>query len=184
MRLWPLTLITATACLLVACNTPRPPEGVKVVNNFNAARYTGVWYEIARLDNRFERGLINVTAEYGMRKDGAISVTNRGQDKASGRWKASNGVARFTGSPQQAALKVSFFGPFYGGYNIIALDEEYRHALVCGPNRDYLWLLSRQPTLPESVKQACLKQAAAAGFPVQRLIWVDQADNLRRLNGR
>lgn len=89
--------------------------------------------------------------------------------------KKTEGKAYFTGSPNRAALKVSFFGPFYGGYNVIALDREYRHALVCGPDRDYLWILSRTPTLSEEIKQQMLAVATREGFDVNKLIWVKQS---------
>jgi len=164
----------AAAFLLSACSTPKPPEGVTVVKNFNTQRYLGQWYEIARFDHRFERGLEKVTATYSLRDDGGLNVVNRGYNPARGKWQQSEGRAYFTGDPGTAALKVSFFGPFYGGYNIIALDEEYRYALICGPNRDYLWILSRTPTIPEQVKQRMLDAATRQGFAVEKLIWVDQ----------
>jgi apolipoprotein D and lipocalin family protein len=145
---------------------------VKPVSDFNASRYLGKWYEIARLENRFEKGMEQVTATYGLRSDGGITVLNRGYDPIKNRWKESEGKAYFTGAPTTAALKVSFFGPFYGGYNVIKLDKDYQHALVSGPNRDYLWILSRSTTLPETVKQDFLATARELGFPVQQLVWV------------
>lgn len=171
-----LTVVTgaAIALTLVACRSPTPPKGVQPINNFDAGRYLGKWYEVARLENRFERGLEQVTATYGKRDDGGVSVLNRGYDPVKNRWNESEGKAYFTGKPTTAALKVSFFGPFYGGYNVIRLDEDYRYALVSGPNRDYLWILSRTPTLPEKVKQDYLNTARGLGFRVDQLIWVKQ----------
>jgi len=160
------------ALTLVACKSPTPPKGVKPVSDFNASRYLGKWYEIARLENRFEKGMEQVTATYGLRSDGGITVLNRGYDPIKNRWKESEGKAYFTGAPTTAALKVSFFGPFYGGYNVIKLDKDYQHALVSGPNRDYLWILSRSTTLPETVKQDFLATARELGFPVEQLVWV------------
>jgi apolipoprotein D and lipocalin family protein len=125
-----------------------PPKGVQPINNFDASRYLGKWYEVARLENRFERGLERVTATYGQRSDGGIMV-NRGYDPRKQKWSESEGKAYFTAAPTTAALKVSFFGPFYGGYNVIALDSQYQYALVSGPDRGYLWILSRTPTIPE-----------------------------------
>jgi Bacterial lipocalin len=162
----------AVALTLVACKSPTPPKGVKPVSDFNASRYLGKWYEIARLENRFEKGMEQVTATYGLRSDGGITVLNRGYDPIKNRWKESEGKAYFTGAPTTAALKVSFFGPFYGGYNVIKLDKDYQHALVSGPNRDYLWILSRSTTLPETVKQDFLATARELGFPVEQLVWV------------
>ena len=172
MKLWPVMTGIAVALTLVACKSPTPPKGVKPVSDFNASRYLGKWYEIARLENRFEKGMEQVTATYGLRSDGGITVLNRGYDPIKNRWKESEGKAYFTGAPTTAALKVSFFGPFYGGYNVIKLDKDYQHALVSGPNRDYLWILSRSTTLPETVKQDFLATAHELGFPVEQLVWV------------
>lgn len=174
MRLLPVVATAAAAFLLVACSSPTPPAGVTVINNFNVQRYLGTWYEIARFDHRFERGLERVTATYSLRDDGGLRVINRGYNPDRGMWQQSVGKAYFTGDPGRAALKVSFFGPFYGGYNIIALDKEYQHALVCGPDRDYLWILSRTPTISKEMKQQMLDTATRQGFAVEKLIWVDQ----------
>ncbi|MEM0651945.1 lipocalin family protein [Klebsiella huaxiensis] len=172
MKIWPVLTGVAIALTLVACKSPTPPKGVQPITGFDAGRYLGKWYEIARLENRFERGLEQVTATYGKRDDGGISVLNRGFDLQKQKWKESQGKAFFTGAPTTAALKVSFFGPFYGGYNVIALDDKYQYALVSGPNRDYLWILARTPTLPDAVKQEYLGIARELGFPVDKLLWV------------
>ncbi|NKI75403.1 outer membrane lipoprotein Blc [Dickeya sp. CFBP 2040] len=172
MKHWRVLLTSFIALFTTACSTT-PPQGVQVVDNFEPSRYMGTWYEIARLDNRFERGLEQVTATYSPREDGGITVANRGFDPVKRAWRESIGKAYFTGSPQRAALKVSFFGPFYGGYNVIALDSDYRYALVCGPNRDYLWILSRTPELPPLVKQALLATAQRNGFQTEKLIWIN-----------
>lgn len=174
MRLLPIITTVAAAFLVVACSNPVPPSGVTVVSPFDANRYLGTWYEIARLDHNFESGLEKVTATYSSRSDGGINVLNRGWNPDRGMWQKTDGVAYFTGSPDKAALKVSFFGPFYGGYNVMAVDKEYRHALVCGPDRDYLWILARTPTISPEMKQQMLDIATRQGFPVQKLIWVNQ----------
>ena len=174
MRLLPLVAAATAAFLVVACSSPTPPRGVTVVNNFDAKRYLGTWYEIARFDHRFERGLEKVTATYSLRDDGGLNVINKGYNPDREMWQQSEGKAYFTGAPTRAALKVSFFGPFYGGYNVIALDREYRHALVCGPDRDYLWILSRTPTISDEVKQEMLAVATREGFDVSKFIWVQQ----------
>ncbi|MDX6022596.1 lipocalin family protein [Scandinavium sp. V105_16] len=174
MKLWPVVTGVAIALTLVACKSPTPPKGVQPITDFDASRYLGKWYEVARLENRFERGLEQVTATYGKRSDGSISVLNRGYDPEKKAWKESEGKALFTGAPSTAALKVSFFGPFYGGYNVFKLDDNYQYALVSGPNRDYLWLLSRTPTLPDAVKQDYLDTARRLGFQVDKLVWVKQ----------
>ncbi|MFW0767479.1 lipocalin family protein [Trabulsiella odontotermitis] len=174
MRVLSAIMSVAVAFLVVACSNPTPPPGVTVVAPFNAQRYLGTWYEIARLDHRFESGLQKVTATYSLRDDGGLNVINKGYNPDRGMWQKTDGVAYFTGSPDRAALKVSFFGPFYGGYNIIALDNTYQHALVCGPDRDYLWILARTPTISTEMKQQMLDAATRQGFDVSKLIWVRQ----------
>ena len=148
------------------------PENVKPVDNFNVHSYLGKWYEIARLDHSFERGLTRVTAEYALREDGGLKVTNRGYSAAENRWKEAVGKAYFVEEPNKGYLKVSFFGPFYGSYIIIDLDEDYRYSLVCGPDRSFLWILSRTPEMQAEVKDRLIGKAAAMGFDTSRLIHV------------
>lgn len=162
----------ATLLLLGACTGV--PGGVEPVSGFELERYLGTWYEIARLDHRFERGLTRVTATYSRRDDGGVTVVNRGYDAAAGEWSEAVGRAYPIGEPGAGRLKVSFFGPFYGGYNIVALDPDYRFAMVSGPTRDYLWILARTPSLAAPLLQRLVDQAAALGFPVGSLIYVDQ----------
>ena len=150
------------------------PEGVEPVGDFDAQRYLGRWYEIARLDHSFERGLSNVTAEYSRRDDGAIRVVNRGFDTDEGQWSDIEGKARFVGAEDEAYLKVSFFGPFYGSYVVFGLDREgYNYAFVSGFNRDYLWLLAREPVVSPAVREAFVREAQARGFDTAGLIWVE-----------
>lgn len=174
MRILPVIAAVTAAFLVVACSSPTPPPGVTVVSNFDAQRFLGTWYEIARMDHKFERGLENVTATYSAMDDGGIQVVNRGYNPDRQMWQQTVGQAYFTGAPNRAAMKISFFGPFYGGYNVIALDREYRHALVCGPDRNYLWILSRTPTITAEMKQQMLDVATRQGFDVTKLIWVKQ----------
>ncbi|RYM55376.1 outer membrane lipoprotein Blc [Serratia proteamaculans] len=176
MHFWSKLCVMLSAVLSVACSVS-PPKDVKVVNNFDSQRYLGTWYEIARLDHRFERGLEQVTANYSPREDGGLKVINRGFNTQKQQWQESTGKAYFIGSPQVAALKVSFFGPFYGGYNVIELDADYRYALVCGPNRDYLWILSRTPELDAATHDRLLQTAKNSGFAIDKLIWVKQPQN-------
>lgn len=156
--------------LLYACKPP--PVNVEVVKPFDANKYLGKWYEIARLDHRFERNLNNVTAEYSRGKDGKITVINRGFNTMTDEWEAADGEAAFVDSPNVGRLKVSFFGPFYSGYNVVAIDSGYRYALVAGENLKYLWILSRDTTIPDSVKNAYLDQARAIGYDIDRLVWI------------
>ena len=174
MRILPVIAAVTAAFLVVACSSPTPPPGVTVVSNFDAQHFLGTWYEIARLDHRFERGLEKVTAHSSSMDDSGIQVVNRGYNPDREMWQQSVGKAYFTGDPHRAAMKISFIGPFYGGYNVIALDREYRHALICGPDRSYLWILSRTPTLSPEMKQQMLDVATRQGFDVTKLIWVEQ----------
>lgn len=150
------------------------PDNVKPVANFASDRYLGKWYEIARLDHPFERGLTRVSADYSLREDGGVRVMNRGYSAKEGKWKEAEGKAYFVGQPDVGYLKVSFFGPFYGSYVVIDLDHEnYSHALVCGPDKSYLWILAREPKLDGSVKASLLAKAAAQGFDTGKLIFVE-----------
>jgi apolipoprotein D and lipocalin family protein len=149
------------------------PEGIEPVEDFDLNRYLGKWYEIARLDHSFERGLTQVTAEYSLREDGDVDVLNRGYSPAKKEWTSAEGKARFVRTTEDGYLKVSFFGPFYGAYIVFELDHQgYSYALVCGPNRDYLWLLARQPLLPEAMKNMLIDKAKALGFATEQLIFV------------
>ena len=149
------------------------PEGLAPVGGFELDRYLGTWYEIARLDHRFERGLTSVSAEYSMRDDGGVAVLNRGFDEGKKEWKEARGRAKFIGDPSVGSLKVSFFGPFWGGYHIIALDtDRYRWAMVAGPNRSYLWILSREPSLDSAVTADLVGKARQWGFETDELIYV------------
>jgi apolipoprotein D and lipocalin family protein len=149
------------------------PEGITAVDGFDVNRYLGTWYEIARLDHRFERGLENISATYTLREDGGIDVLNKGWDVKAGKWQEAQGKAYFVEQPDKGRLKVSFFGPFYGGYNIIDLDKkDYAYSMVTGPDRSYLWILSRTRQLPETTLQALLERAKALGFATDQLIFV------------
>jgi apolipoprotein D and lipocalin family protein len=150
------------------------PPGVEPVQPFDIDRYLGLWYEIARLDHSFERGLDNVTATYSLRPDGAITVVNRGYSKELDRWKESRGVAYPVNSATEGYLKVSFFGPFYASYVIFDLDQEnYQYAFVSGPNTSYLWLLARKPSISETLRKSFEDHAAQRGFATENIIWVN-----------
>ncbi len=151
------------------------PDQVQPVKHFELQRYLGTWYEIARLDHSFERDLQQVTATYSLRDDGGVKVVNRGFNPNTNKWKEAVGKAYFVGDPDIGQLKVSFFGPFYGGYNIIELDKvNYQYALVCGPNLSYLWILARQPDLDKSIVDELVMKAGSLGFAADELIFVKQ----------
>ncbi len=161
-----------TLVLLKSCKTI--PKNAVAVKPFDVKKYLGKWYEIARFDFRFEKNLKNTTANYSLNDDGSIKVMNRGYNYKKKKWEEATGKAKFVSSPNEAKLKVSFFGPFYSGYNVIAMDASYTYALVAGKNLDYLWLLSREKTIPESVKQSFLQKATEVGYQVEKLVWVKQ----------
>lgn len=161
-----LALLLLTGCLGM-------PQGVKPVEGVDFQRYLGRWYEIARLDHSFERGLSRVTADYSLRSDGGIRVLNRGYSTRDGVWKEAEGRAAPVGSPGQGHLKVSFFGPFYSSYVIMALDPRgYEYAMVCGYSHSYLWILARSPVIDPAIVENLVRTAGNAGFPVQDLIYV------------
>ena len=166
------TLFLLIITLLTGCTGI--PEGITVVDGFEINRYLGTWYEIARLDHRFERGLENISATYTLRDDGGVDVLNKGWDTKAGEWHEAQGKAYFVGQPDKGRLKVSFFGPFYGGYNIIELDKkDYAYSMVSGPDRSYLWILSRTKHLPETTLQALIGRAKALGFATDKLIFAN-----------
>lgn len=155
----------------------RNPAGIAPVNNFELDRYLGTWYEIARLDLRFEWGLSQVSATYSRRSDGGLDVLNRGFASQTGKWKEAKGRAYFVGDPTVARLKVTFFWPFYGGYNVIELDREnYDYALISGPNKNYLWILARTRQLDKATLQNLINTANQLGFDTSQLIYVDQQE--------
>lgn len=162
-------------CALLLMSCTGTPEGISPVTGFELQRYLGSWYEIARLDHSFERGMTRVTADYSLNDDGSVKVVNRGYLAAEDEWREATGKAKFVGAEDVGHLKVSFFGPFYGGYVIYELDHQgYQYAFVTSYNRDYLWLLARKPQVSEALKQQFIKQADALGFDTGALIWVDQ----------
>jgi apolipoprotein D and lipocalin family protein len=157
------------------------PENVKPVDKFQIDKYLGKWYEIARLDHSFERGLTQVTAEYSLRDDGGVRVLNRGFKSENNIWKEAEGKAYFVKESDQGYLKVSFFGPFYGSYIVFELDQEnYQYSLVSGPDKSYLWILARSPILKDEIKNKLIKKAVDSGFNTSKLIFLDhknQPDN-------
>ncbi|MCM0036538.1 MAG: lipocalin family protein [Burkholderiaceae bacterium] len=170
--LWIVLSATAISLAMSGCSTA-PPEGLTSVTPFDVTRYLGKWFEIARLDHSFERGLTDVSATYTLKPDGSLEVINRGFNTKKDEWKSANGRALFTGSQNQGSLKVSFFGPFYGGYHVLALDQTgYQWALVAGPDRDYLWILARTKTLTPDIRVQLVAQAKKMGFATDKLIWV------------
>ena len=139
-----------------------------VIGNIDINRYLGSWYEIARFNHRFERGIEQSKAQYTLREDGNIDVLNTGIKN--GKTKTVKGIAKRTDTP--ALLRVSFFGPFYGDYRVMLLDEDYQYVLVGSGSDDYLWILTRSPKLSETDKSAILNEAQRRGYDTSKLIWV------------
>jgi len=151
------------------------PEGIKPVENFQLDRYLGQWHEVARLDHSFERGLSKVTADYSLREDGGINVVNRGFSADNNAWQEAQGKAYFVSEADKGHLKVSFFGPFYGSYIVFELDTiGYQYAFISGPNKDYLWLLARTPTVKPEVIDKFISMSKSIGFDTSGLIFVNQ----------
>ncbi len=166
-------LILICSILLSGCTGL--PKDVKPINDFEISRYLGKWYEIARLDHSFERGLEKVSAEYSLRDDGGVKVINRGYSKKEQIWREAEGKAYFVGKENVGHLKVSFFGPFYGSYAIFELDKEsYQYAFIAGNNTSYLWLLAKTPTVDKEVLERFISLSSKLGFNTDELIMVNQ----------
>jgi apolipoprotein D and lipocalin family protein len=158
-------------CLLSGCLTV--PDGIEPVDNFELNRYLGKWYEIARLDHSFERGLEAVSAEYSLRDDGGIRVINSGRNTDTQANQEAEGRAYFVEQPNLGYLKVSFFGPFFGSYVIFELDENYQYAFIAGNTTNYLWLLARTPEVSQELINQFISRATQLGFDTTQLIFVD-----------
>ena len=157
-----LSLALATGCV----------SGPKVDNAPVAAldlnRYLGEWYEIARFDHSFERGVEQAKANYSLKDDGTIEVVNSGIKNG----KPKTAIGKGTKTDTPALLRVSFFGPFYADYRVMMIDEDYTYALVGSGGADYLWILSRTPGLSETAKSELLAEAQRRGYDTGKLIWV------------
>ena len=160
--------------MLVACGSVKVPDNIKVVENFDINKYSGKWYEIARFDFKFEKDMKQVTAEYAVNEDGSLKVLNKGFNYVDQEWTEKEGKGEFVGATNKGALKVSFFGPFYSGYNVVALEDNYNYALVFGESTEYIWILSRKQSIPDRVKDKFLKMAKDAGYNLDRLVWTKQ----------
>ncbi|MDG2090480.1 MAG: lipocalin family protein [Gammaproteobacteria bacterium] len=149
------------------------PEGIQPITHFEIEKYLGQWYEIARLDHSFERGMAGVTATYSMREDGGIKVLNEGFLANENFWDQAEGKAYFISQGDVAHLKVSFFGPFYGSYIVFQLGDNYDYAFVTSTNKSYLWFLSREAEINESLKQEFIELVTGLDYKIDELIWVD-----------
>lgn len=155
-------------CLLAGCSKPTVDNSV--VTDFDVNRYLGDWYEIARFDHSFERGMEQTKASYVLRDDGKVAVLNSGVKN--GKPSQAKGVAKFTETP--ALLRVSFWGPFYSDYRVMLVDDDYQYALVGSGSDDYLWILSRTPQISPEIKATLIAEAQKRGYDTDQLIWVNQ----------
>lgn len=167
----PISLGIIGLLLLNSCSVGIP-DGATAVKNFDSDKYLGKWYEIARFDYKFEKNMDNVTANYSLNPDGSIKVQNQGYNYVKKEWKESIGEARFVNDKSEARLKVSFFKPIWAGYNVIDIDDNYQNALVVGNSSKYIWILSRDKKMPESIKERFLAKAQKLGYDTNALIWV------------
>lgn len=156
--------------LLYMASKNRNKSDVTVVTPFDLNRYLGRWYEIARLDFHWEKNLINTTAHYSLNRDGSVKVVNQGWNVKKEEWEIAEGKAKQK-TKKTGALKVSFWGPFYDEYNVVEVTSDYQYALVFGKNTDYMWILSREKTIPDLIKQLFLLKAESFGYNTDKLVW-------------
>lgn len=164
-----ISILAAGLFLCIGC-TAQPEVDNSVAGDLQLDQYLGDWYEIARFDHSFERGIQFSKASYTLREDGKVKVLNSGIKD--GKAKEAEGKAKLTADPR--VLKVSFFGPFYSDYRVMLLDPDYQWVLIGGSSAKYLWILSRTPQLPEVVRETVLAEATRRGYDVGKLIWVEQ----------
>lgn len=163
-------------CLIIpcACASGRTVDNT-TVKNLDLNRYLGIWYEIARFDHSFERGMEDVRAMYTLNDDGTVQVCNTGWKD--GKFRQTKGKA-FVPDPvgNPGLLRVSFFGPFYSDYRVLMIDRDYEYALVGSKSGKYLWILSRMPSVPDGTMASILTEAERRGYDTEDLIWVHQKD--------
>ena len=163
-----MILVTTLALAAGCVSVPKVDNAPVVV--LDLSRYLGEWYEIARFDHSFERGVEQAKANYTQNADGTIKVVNSGVKD--GKPKTAVGKGKTTDTP--GLLRVSFFGPFYADYRVMLIDKDYSHALVGSGSADYLWILSRTSGLSETAKSELLAEARRRGYDTDKLIWVKQ----------
>jgi lipocalin len=164
-----INFITIFACLFTSCSTLQKVNN-ETVESFDLNRYLGTWYEIARFNHIFERGMDHNEALYTICEDGTIRVINSAIKN--GEPKRVTGIAKTTNTP--ALLRVSFFRPFYADYRVLYIDVDYQYALVGSASANYLWILSRTPEISDSAKDTLLTEAICRGYDTSKFIWVRQ----------
>ncbi len=172
---WVVLTVCSLAVIYFLTSGKNKPSKAHPVTDFDLTKYLGKWYEIARFDYRFEKHLNNTTAQYNLNEDGTVKVINRGYNFKKKKWQVAEGKAKFLSDPNIAELEVSFFGPFYSGYNVVAIEGNYKYALVAGKNLDYVWILSRETSIPAGTKEKFLSIAQDIGYDTSKFVWVSHA---------
>lgn len=175
-----LILLLAVSPCISACAQKEKSLNTETVKTLDLNRYLGKWYEIARFDHSFERGLVGVMAEYSLLPNGKIRVLNTGyKGSYTGKYTVAEGKTKKPDPSRPGQLKVSFFLWFYGEYNVLELDQEYySYALVGSSSDKYLWILSRTPEISEETRELLLEKARQRGYDTSRLIWNKPAEQL------
>jgi apolipoprotein D and lipocalin family protein len=171
-----IILVMITALSFGSCRSEKPENmDMSTIEELDLNRYMGTWYEIARFDHSFERGLEGVSATYSLRPDGKITVINQGyKNSTDGKLKVAKGKARQPDPDDPGKLEVAFFLFFYADYYILELEQNYRWALIGSSSDKYLWILSRTPLLEKETISEILEKAARRGYDTNKLIWVKQ----------
>lgn len=167
------TVFICTLIILTLTSCSKKYEHLDTVKKVDINKYLGTWYEIARYEHRFEKDCKNVSANYELKEDNQIKVTNRCVNINTNKKTEANGIA-YAKDTSNSKLKVSFFRPFYGDYWVLMLDKNYTYAVVGAPSRQYLWILSRTKVLNEDIKNKILKELPNKGFAIDKLIWTIQ----------
>jgi apolipoprotein D and lipocalin family protein len=168
-----LCLVLSSGCATTTSRLNLPP--LQTVPKVDLQRYLGTWYELAAFPQSFQRGCTGTTASYALREDGQLEVLNRCRlGTLDGQEKVATGRARVVDEQTNAKLEVSFFRPFWGDYWVIQLDPDYRYVVVGHPSRDYLWILSRTPTIDQALYDSIVAKLEAEGYPLDRLVRTEQ----------
>lgn len=159
----------------ISCQTNKNNKTMNTttVSNLDVNRFMGSWYEIARYEHSFEKGMTHVKANYSLLPDGTIRVLNSGMKN--GKKKEIEGKARKKkDSNSNSKLEVSFFLWFYSDYFVFELDDNYQYAVIGSSSDNYLWILSRTPQLPQSTINDLLIKIKKRGYDTSKLYFVPQ----------
>lgn len=168
------SILSTLSVLLLGFGCAASSKRIPAVTPFDVTRYMGQWYEIVRLPNTFETGLEQITAEYFLNENGTVKVTNSGLNTKTNQRNTAIGKAKQI-KPNTGELKVSFFGPFYGGYRVIDLDQEkYSYTMITSGGMNYFWILSREKEMPKEQLEKLVQKAKDWGFETDKLIYVRQ----------